>query len=521
MMTLNYSKRSHNLCVNTSAHLNIFITLCLLLIVNVLTQAKANETEAGKQPNVLIFLVDDMGLMDTSVPFLSDKDGKPKSYPLNKYYKTPGMEKLAERGIRFETFYANSVCSPSRASLMTGQSSARHHITQWIDPVKKNEGPTEWRWEGLSASDITLPRLLQANGYFTIHVGKAHFGPVGSEGENPLNLGFDVNVAGSAIGRPDDYSGLNNYGTGLRHVKDLEAYEGTDTHLSDALTKEMCKSIDKAVEQGKPFYAYMAHYAVHSPFQEDPRFADQYSNELGAKMPAFGSLVAGMDKSLVDILQYLEKIGQAENTFVIFMGDNGSDAPVNAPDYGMVSSAPLRGKKGTSYEGGTRVPFIAAWAGVKPDNKFQQKFPVAKNAISTNTFAAIEDIMPTVLALTGTSVPQDYVMDGINILPALATANTPTGRNHFLMHFPHSKHRSVNFTAYREGNWKLTCHYDNDVSDAYELFNLEQDFTESNNLAESNPEQLSYMIKQMQLKLKDAGAQYMDRELYNSGVKKL
>jgi arylsulfatase A-like enzyme len=251
MMPLNYSKLLSNMLGRTSVYLRICLSLCLLLAVNLLTYAQTNKTASRKQPNVLIFLVDDMVLMDTSVPFLTDENGKPKSYPLNEYYKTPGMEKLAEKGIRFETFYANSVCSPSRASLMTGQSSARHHITQWIDPVKKNDGPKEWNWKGLSSKDITLPSLLQKNGYFTIHVGKAHFGPVGSEGENPLNLGFDVNVAGSSIGRPADYFGQNNFGKGLRHVKDLEAFHGTNTHLSDALTKEMCKSIDKAVEQEK------------------------------------------------------------------------------------------------------------------------------------------------------------------------------------------------------------------------------------------------------------------------------
>lgn len=496
--------------IKSNIYLSIYFCSSLLLTVNTITHAQINTKQLQVKPNVLIFLVDDMGLMDTSVPFLTDKNGEPKIYSRNKYYKTPGMEKLAEQGIRFETCYANSVCSPSRVSLMTGQSSARHHVTQWIKPELKNEGPDQWRWKGLSSKDITLPRLLQANGYFTIHVGKAHFGPFGSEGENPRNLGFDINVAGSSIGMPGDYSGINNYGTRLRHVKDLEEYHGTNTHLTEALTKEMCKSIDKSIEQGKPFYASMSHYAVHTPFQEDPRYANQYDDELGKKMPAFASLVAGMDKSLSEILEHLEKIGEAENTFVIFMSDNGGDAPVaplSGANFGIISSAPLRGKKGTSYEGGMRVPFIAAWAGVNPDNRFQQEFPVDKNVISSNSFVTIEDIMPTVLALSGTPIPQNYKMDGINIMPALAKQNTPTGRKHFLMHFPHN-HRSVNYTVYREDGWKLTCHYNRDKSEAYELFNLEEDMSESNNLAKFRSEKLIYMIKQMQLKLNDAGAKY-------------
>ncbi|MEN8117717.1 MAG: sulfatase [Bacteroidota bacterium] len=490
----------------------LFITCFLLGVINLSwgQDKTGNSSPAPEKPNVLIFLVDDMGLMDTSVPFLTGENGQPKEYPFNRYYKTPGMEKLAERGIRFETFYANSVCSPSRVSLMTGQSSARHGTTTWINPIKKNEGPAEWCWEGLNSKNVTLPRILQSNGYRTIHVGKAHFGPVGSQGEEPTNLGFDVNVAGSSIGRPADYSGLNNYGTGLRHVQDLEIYHGTDTHLSDALTLEMCRKIDNAVEDKKPFFAYMAHYAVHSPFQPDPRFAGQYHDDLGDKMPAFASLIAGMDKSLGDLLGHLESIDQAENTLVIFMGDNGSDAPVNKHQHDIVSSAPIRGKKGAHYEGGMRVPFIVAWAKVNPENKFQKQFQIAQNAITTKAFATIEDIMPTVLELTGANIPDNHKMDGKSILPALKAADTPTGRKHFLMHFPH-QHRSNNFTVYREGNWKIIRHYNNQGESAFELFNLENDLTESNNLAKSDSKKLEEMKKTMQAELDNAGALFMGK----------
>ena len=164
------------------------------------------------KPNVILFLVDDMGLMDTSVPMLADKSGKPERHPLNDWYRTPNMERLAEQGIRFSQFYAQSVCSPTRASIMTGQNSARHRVTQYIAPEKRNAGPKGWRWEGLTSKDVTLPLLIRKQGYNTIFAGKAHFAPVGFEGEDPTNLGFDVNIAGCSFGQPGSYFGEDGYG---------------------------------------------------------------------------------------------------------------------------------------------------------------------------------------------------------------------------------------------------------------------------------------------------------------------
>ncbi|MBL6710612.1 MAG: sulfatase-like hydrolase/transferase, partial [Planctomycetes bacterium] len=168
-----------------------------------------------QQPNVILFLVDDMGPMDTSVPFMTDDDGKPKRYPLNDYYRTPAMERLASRGIRFSTFYAMSVCSPTRTSILTGQNAARHRVTQWIRSEENNRGeygPPEWRWVGFQNARATLPGVLQASGYRTIFVGKAHFGPLGEPSEWPTNLGFDVNVAGCSWGQPGSYYGEDGYG---------------------------------------------------------------------------------------------------------------------------------------------------------------------------------------------------------------------------------------------------------------------------------------------------------------------
>ena len=221
---------------------------------------------AQERPNIVLFLVDDMGVMDTSVPFLTDGKGNPVRYPLNDWYRTPNMERLANQGVRFSQFYAQGISSPSRASLMTGQDAARHRITNWIRSEGNNRddyGPYDWNWEGLGADDVTLPRLLREAGYRTIHVGKGHFAPFGHSGENPLDLGFDVNVAGSSIGEPGSYLGENGYGllrgTRSRAVPGLDKYHGTDTFLTEALTLEALAQVDSAVTAKEPFFLYLSH----------------------------------------------------------------------------------------------------------------------------------------------------------------------------------------------------------------------------------------------------------------------
>ena len=184
-----------------------FACLCLLTVAG---EALAAASGDPGRPNIMVFLVDDMGVMDTSVAFLTDPHGHPKRYPLNDYYRTPSMQRLAAQGIRFNQFYAMSVCSPTRISIMTGQNAARHRTTNWINENLDNRGTNgapDWNWTGLSKGDVTLPGRLRGSGYRTIHVGKGHFGPREHEGADPLNLGFDVNVAGAAFGAPGSYYG--------------------------------------------------------------------------------------------------------------------------------------------------------------------------------------------------------------------------------------------------------------------------------------------------------------------------
>ena len=456
--------------------------------------------------NVILFLVDDMGLMDTSVPMLADQNGKPKRHPLNDWYRTPNMERLAKQGIRFSQFYAQSVCSPTRASIMTGQNSARHRVTQFISPEKRNAGPKGWRWEGLTHKDVTLPAQLRKEGYHTIFAGKAHFAPVGFEGEDPTNLGFDVNIAGCSFGQPGSYFGEDGYGNlnpkrKKRAVPGLEKYHKTDTFLSEAITLEAKAAIDQSLKKQKPFFLYMSHYAVHSPFNSDPRFADNYKDSNKPKnAKAYATLIEGIDKSLGDLMDHVASKGVAENTLILFVGDNGSDAPLG-PVHGYSSSVPLRGKKGTCYEGGMRVPFIAGWA--KPGKK--NAFPVAKGTLHNEQIGTVMDLYSTILETTGAKSPTDHVVDGVSLIKQFLDKENSARPDHFMCHFPHS-HRSSNFTSYRKGDWKLIYRYKGKAK--YELYDLENDPYEKSNLAESEPRKLKKITQAMIARLEKEDALY-------------
>lgn len=489
-------------------------SLTSLLLFAVILAGAAN---AANKPNIVVFLVDDMGVMDTSVPFLTDETGQPKRYPLNDYYRTPNMERLAAMGIRFNNFYAMSVCSPTRICIMTGQNAARHHTTNWINPSRNNGGPfgpPEWNWRGLNKSDVTLPRLLQAAGYRTIHVGKGHFGSNDSEGAEPKNLGFDINVSGAAFGAPASYYGSKNYGNGKKKsahaVPHLEKYHGTHTFLTEALTIEAKAHVANAVEADRPFYLYMSHYAVHAPFNSDPRFAANYKDSgTPAPAQAFATLIEGMDKSLGDILDHLDALGVAENTIIFFLGDNGSDAPLGDP-HAVACAAPLRGKKGAHYEGGMRVPFIAAWAKAAADNPHQQRLPIAAGVIQSQ-MAAVYDLFPTILALAVAQPPKKHVVDGSRLDVLLTGQPDDTRQETFLMHYPHSPHRSNYFTCYRDGDWKVIYHYfpsEASENSHYQLYNLADDPFESQNLATSNPDQLRRMMQGLMASLEKHNAQY-------------
>lgn len=476
-----------------------------------------SQQTAQAPPNIIIFLIDDMGLMDTSVPFLTDQDGKPKKFPLNDYYITPNMEQLASQGTRFTNFYAHSVCSPSRTSIMTGQNSARHKVTNWIHPESNNRtefGPPAWNWKGLTKASITLPKLFQQNGYRTIHIGKAHFGPMNSEAEDPRNLGFDINIGGSSIGQPGSYLGTEAFGlTGgdkPRAVPDLEKYHGQNIFLTEALTLEAKSAITQAKADGKPFFLNMSHYAVHAPFYSDARFSEHYKNSGKLeKAQAYATLIEGIDKSLGDLMQHVQELGLGENTLILFLGDNGSDAPLPMEnDYS--SSSPLKGKKGNPWEGGMRVPFMAAWVSPNDQAASQTKLPIAQNEVQVQ-LGSILDIFPTLSHLAKLTLPQNYILDGYDLHHQLNGKHNKRHAALFLNHFPHA-HNSSYYSSLVKADWKIIYHYQPKGQPWYELFHLKEDPFETTNLAETHPKQLKKMMKALSDQLGAKHALYPEKE---------
>ncbi|MCL6274920.1 sulfatase [Muricauda sp. 2012CJ35-5] len=464
------------------------ITWLMLVMACISVWSCAEKTEVEQPPNIVFFFVDDMGWQNTSVPFHTEVTA------LNKQYRTPNMERLARDGMKFTQAYATAVCSPSRISLMTGINGARHGVTNWT--LIKNKATeyehekviaAEWNVNGLqpvpgierTVHAETLPQLLKTAGYKTIHAGKAHFGAKETPGEDPLNLGFDVNIAGHAAGGPGSYLGQNNFsatwrgGMDVWNVPGLEKYHGEDIFLTEALTVEANKALETAVSENQPFYLYMSHYAVHAPWEIDQRFYQKYidagMNEFEATL---ATMVEGMDKSLGDILDKLDELGVTDNTIIVFMSDNG--APKNTP-----INVPLRGHKLTPYEGGSRVPLLVKW----PD--------VVNPATVNNQYLIIEDIFPTLLEMAGLEEEADKSVDGKSFMPLLTGNGTYEKDRPIFWHFP-STYEFTPYSAVRKGDWKLIYHH---IDRNFELFNLEEDIGETNDLYTTNSEKGNELAK--------------------------
>lgn len=478
MNTFEISTRPSGMALLAGSLLTIFSTFSV-------------DAKCEKKPNIILFLVDDMGWQDTSVPFWTKKT------PLNDKFRTPGMERLASEGMMFTQAYASSVCSPTRVSLLSGMNAAHHRVTNWT--LKKNasvDGRSEtliypkWNVNGLQPVDTipqsvyatTMPQLLKKNGYFTIHSGKAHFGTIGTPGESPLNLGFDINIGGHAAGGPATYQGLKNYGNdesgqplSVWAIPGLEKYFGKDINLSDALTQEAILAMDKARQIKKPFFLYMAHYAVHVPLEPDNRYYQKYK-DMGLEEPEarYASMVEGMDKSLIDLMDYLDKNGLADNTIILFMSDNGGLSAHARGGEKNTHNLPLNSGKGSAYEGGIREPMIVRWPGKVEANS------------RNNEYLIIEDFFPSILELAGVKKYNTVqTIDGKSFVPMLKqTGTTAAGRDLF-WHYPNNWGVSGpgigETSTIRNGDWKLIYFYEDQH---FELYNITEDIGEKRNLAD-------------------------------------
>ena len=474
--------------IPVSQRLSIIVVLVALVFSrqpDARLMAASSAKSLKGRPNIIFFLVDDMGWQETSVPFHHEVTA------LNRRYRTPAMERMAREGIKFTNAYASAVCSPSRISALSGMNAARHGVTNWtlrkgVSPDDENQTVEPPRWNLNGATTVAgidrtvritpLPEILRAAGYRTIHVGKAHFGAAGTPGADPLHFGFDVNIAGHAAGAPGSYWGEKNFAGAdpIWDVPGLAAWHGQPINLTEVLTREAIGEVERSVSKQQPFYLYLSHYAVHAPWEEDRRFYQKYIDEGLTRPEAIrASMIESMDRSLGDLMESLDRLGVADNTLLLFVSDNG--APHAVP-----LNLPLRGQKLAPYEGGIRVPMMARW-------------PVVTQGSSiSRTPVIIEDLFPTILDAAAVNWRKKTIqtVDGVSFMPVLAGQAGQAGQEKMLpdrslnrpliFHFPHQYYGQGPFSAIRLGPWKLIHHH---AEGKMELYNIDRDISETNDLS--------------------------------------
>jgi arylsulfatase A-like enzyme len=412
----------------------------------------ADQSPAGRRPNIVLILIDDMGWADSGC------------YG-SQYYETPNIDRLAAQGMRFtEAYAACPVCSPTRASIMTGKYPARLHLTDWIpgegDAAAHRLRIPAWR-KFLPLEEVTIAAALKPAGYVSASIGKWH---LGGPACYPQHHGFDLNVAGTNIGQPASYfwpyAGKRNSVPGLREG-------GRDgEYLTDRLTDEAEKFIEH--NKDRPFFLYFPHYAVHMPLQAKPAILEKYKAKPpcgGQKNPVYAAMIESVDQSVGRIQRKLQALAIADQTLVMFTSDNGGLWPA------ATSNAPLRAGKGFPYEGGIREPLVVKWPAV-----------VAPGSICRVPVASI-DFFPTLLEIAGVAAKNN--VDGRSLTALLKQTGTPK-RDALYWHYPHYWGGNLvrPFGAVRSGDWKLIEFYE-DLR--VELFNLKDDLGETRDLAADQP----------------------------------
>ena len=478
-------------------------TFLLMVCFSLSVTLCAGQEEKSEKPNIIFILIDDLGGTDLGC------------YG-SVFHETPQLDQMAREGMQFTNAYAAcAVCSPTRAAFQTGLYPARIGITDWIrskfqggiiPPDGKNPSayvshPTNRllcppNKLFLELEYPTIAEHLKANGYTTCHIGKWH---LGQENHTPLDQGYDINIAGCDLGQPPNYfdpyeSGQPNYLIPKEVLPPRKAGE----YLTDREADEAVRFIREHKE--KPFFLHLAHYAVHTPLQAKPELVDKYKAKLeqmrkdGAepkqKNPTYAAMVQSVDEAVGRLLDTLQSEGIADRTYVIFTSDNGGLV-------GPTDNTPFRSGKGFAYEGGIREPLLV-WApgriaaGTKSD-------------VPTITM----DMFPTFCDLAGIPLPQTP-LDGLSIRPLLDQKN-PEYVSKFVerplfWHFPHYRgndSKSSPYSIARLGDWKLIRFDDSEV---LELYNLREDISESNNLAETKADIVQKLAKLLDDHLDSVGA---------------
>jgi arylsulfatase A-like enzyme len=431
---------------------------------------------AKTKPNFVFFLIDDMGWTDVCCYGSS-------------FYETPNIDKLASEGMRFTNAYAACpVCSPTRASIMTGKYPARLKLTDYLKGRRRGKlNPAEYL-DQMPLEEVTVAEALKEAGYTTCFVGKWH---LGEKPYYPEHQGFDINIGGTHSGMPRSY-----FWPKWRGNPPIEGREGE--YLTDKLTDASLKFLD--TNKDRPFLLYLSHYAVHNPVEakkdmiekykakaaghpaEEPRFLPEGGSKARQVQdnPVYAGMIQSVDESVGRIMIKLQELGLEDNTVVIFMSDNGG---LSTAEGSPTSNIPLRAGKGWLYEGGIREPMMIKWPGVVKAGSL-----CGEPVIST-------DFYPTILEMAGLSLKPEQHSDGVSLVPLLKGAAT-LGRPAIFWHYPHYGNQGGSpGGAVRAGDYKLIEFYEDNH---LELYNLKDDISEKNNLAEKMPDkadELHRMLK--------------------------
>ena len=439
----------------------------------------ANELR-DKKLNFVLILIDDLGWMDTGCYGST-------------FYETPNIDKLAAEGMRFTDGYAAcAVCSPTRAAVMTGRYPARLGVTDWIRarfqggkiPANK-KNPTEYVGDKnkkllcppnalwMELEEITIAEALKPAGYTSCHIGKWH---LGADDWYPDRQGFDFNIGGCDFGQPPSY--FDPYFRKRQgQIPTLEPRREGE-YLTDREADEAVKFIRR--HKDKPFFLYMAHYAVHTPIQSKEKLIDKYKAKkpTNHKNPAYAAMVESVDDAVGKICSVLDELNLADRTIIFFTSDNGGLMSVT-------NNAPLRVGKGYPYEGGIREPLIVRWAEV-----------IKPGTVSYEPVTSV-DYFPTICEAASVPLPPDRDIDGVSLLEHLrSNATKKLGREAIFWHFPHYRGNVVPYSIVRSDNWKLIKRYEGKT---FELFNLKADLSEKDDLSEKMPEK----VREIDAKLSD------------------
>jgi arylsulfatase A-like enzyme len=459
---------------------NQFLALLALL-------GSALTAMAADRPNVIFILADDYGWRDLTCYGST-------------FYETPNLDRLAAEGMRFTQAYAAcSVCSPTRASILTGKYPARLHITDWLpgrgdSPRQKLNHPIIV--QDLPHEEITLAQALKEGGYQTGLVGKWH---LGGPGFYPQDHGFDFNFGGSEKGATPSFFSPYNVAKapGFKTSEMPNLANGPEgEYLTDRLTDEALKFIERSKD--KPFFLYLAHYAVHTPHEAKAEMIEKYRAKAAKlppggvefrpegdrqarqvqNQPVYASMIQSLDESVGRVMAKLTELGLEKKTVIVFTSDNGG---LSTSEGSPTSNLPLRGGKGWNYEGGIREPLLVKWPGVtKPGSVCDA--PV----IST-------DYYPTILEMAGLPPRPAQHVDGVSFRALLQGGERP--ERPLYWHYPHYSNQGGHpGGVVRVGDYKLLESYE-DMR--VELFNLKDDIGEKRDLADKMPEKVAELREKL------------------------